>query len=294
LTSSSEACYYPTITVQWNESFNEMGKQTKRKQRNKNKQSGGSPIPQQPDASTSNASGSTHVINRIRHGDIRIRHGALTGLSTTIFSPESLSSNGRENVKYELLKAVAERIMDPDMPTAMCSAGCISNYALFGTQQAEYPKVGIMVLPITLARLKVTLDQVVEMHQALVHLCKPLSDSSSSHLNHSVGTEMEKQVKRIMEKWSLVSLCLHIICALIENAESDDSSILLNVNQLDDFLGVILRIVSSTSDILSHRVGTSSTPMDHAAQCYTRSRNRNQYYWRLLLLCFENSSFQFG
>ena len=224
-----------------------MGKQSKKKHSVKNKNAAGPSIPQRANPVGVQANGSTHVINRIRHGNITIRHGALTGLSSTLFSPQSLASS-HERVKYELIQAVAERIMDSDTPTAICAAGCIGNYALFGTHQIDVPKVGVMVLPIAVSKLKTSIDQILHMQQQCDHICQHMTSSE----------EAEKHAKRILEKYSLVSLCFNIICALIENTDSDESPFLLNINQTDDFLDVILSTINSTSSILSYHFNSAS------------------------------------
>ena len=108
-----------------------MGKQRRRKN-GKNGKKEKSTVITDTDKGTCKSTGSSSLINKIRHGDARVRHGALSGLSATIFSPESLSKN--KNIKEELIQAMAERIMDDDVPCALCAVGCIANYILFQGQ----------------------------------------------------------------------------------------------------------------------------------------------------------------
>ena len=39
---------------------------------------------------------------------------------------------GARVVTMELIQVVLERVMDEDMPYAMCAAGCLGNFILFG------------------------------------------------------------------------------------------------------------------------------------------------------------------
>ena len=136
-----------------------MGKATKRN-RNKKKSRGSSgrsgPTSGPPNhnvpSTADNTSSSAGILGRIRHGDPRVRLGALTALSATVLSADALSdaaaeaasrnddsssrsskNNNKKNVSDGLLKAIAERILDPDVPVALNAAGCISNYTQFSS-----------------------------------------------------------------------------------------------------------------------------------------------------------------
>ncbi|EJK67351.1 hypothetical protein THAOC_11627, partial [Thalassiosira oceanica] len=78
------------------------------------------------------------VIRRVRHGDPRVRHAALIALSGTVYGPSLSSSspsaeggNGKAS-DPSLLRAVSERLLDADVPTAIAAAGCLANYAASG------------------------------------------------------------------------------------------------------------------------------------------------------------------
>jgi len=144
-----------------------MGKATKRN-RNKKKSRGsaGGPTSVPPNhnvpstAADTSTSSSAGILGRIRHGDPRVRLGALTALSATVLSADVLSADAdaaaaaasrnddimganssrssknnsnKKNVSDGLLKAIAERILDPDVPVALNAAGCISNYTQFSS-----------------------------------------------------------------------------------------------------------------------------------------------------------------
>ena len=227
------------------------------------------------------------VINRIRHGDPRVRHGALSGLSSTFFSADSLlsrfqkrrscssSSNNNSNSdtaspasssstvsktnkmtdsELELLKAMSQRVLDNDMPCAICAAGCLTNYILFGMTSSTNSSssittkystnheetVGNHILgPILLARIdtcciyiqKIMDDEKKELFGLKTNITT--SNNNNSNINNTVmniNTQIKNKKKRdrfellILEQFTLLSLCLRSLCGLIEMTSSSSSS----------------------------------------------------------------------
>lgn len=145
-----------------------MGKQSRRKKGNRRSANNDKSINAATTEATNNTTvtqalttpaepSKSNLVNRIRHGDLRLRHGALTAASATIFSPESLANKAPINM--ELIQAMSERIMDDDAPCAMCALGCLGNYILFHDYSDTLPsanksnKVETLLTPILLAKL---------------------------------------------------------------------------------------------------------------------------------------------
>lgn len=167
-----------------------MGKQKKR--RSNNKKSGKASKAGAAGATNSAASipkSKSNVVNRIRHGDLRVRHGALTALSATLFSPSSLSKSakgGNTNtnmISMELIQAMSERIMDDDVPIAMCALGCMGNYILFRPlDNVSGTKVETMLTPILLQKMNGACDAIESIAKdmtALEHKVKMSADANS-------------------------------------------------------------------------------------------------------------------
>jgi len=185
-----------------------MGKSTKRRGRKKGgSKTGGSNISSN-NSNNSSSSGSSPLINKIRHANSVVRHGALSALSSTLFCPESLSTSKQSGttIKMELIRAVAERIMDEDMPCALCAVGCIANYILFvnhsGTtssangqnqDQNHVNKVETILTPVLLAKMNKACDQIETIHKEMVHFASSLSSHEGDSNNDSSVTAQSNQ-----------------------------------------------------------------------------------------------------
>jgi len=162
-----------------------MGKATKRKNRHRYKgKGGGGGTSTARDNSIGSGNGSSGILGRIRHGDPKIRQGTLSALSATTLSAEALGRGEAKPtswVKDDLLRAVSERILDPDVPVAICAAGCLSNYAQFspdldfdagdptagGSVPARNPAVLASIGEVILGRLGRVQDDVARLGGSL-------------------------------------------------------------------------------------------------------------------------------
>jgi dephospho-CoA kinase len=109
------------LTTKFNTTLT-MGKQSKRKNKSKNKQAASAEGGSDAKALT--------LLQRLRHSDPRTRHAALAALSTTVLDAESLTKAAQSNKKVpvDLLQAIRERVMDKDLECAQAAAGCLANY----------------------------------------------------------------------------------------------------------------------------------------------------------------------
>ena len=209
-----------------------MGKQRRKKSNNRkkgpnnlNKNNRGTSSHQNPnsdDSNTNSSTGSTSLINKIRHGDVRVRHGALSALSSSIFAPETLHKS--RVIKMELIQAVAERIMDDDVPCSLCAVGCIANYILFqettknneatqNMQEALFDanKVETILTPILLTKMNKACDEIKLIHEDMVKVVlnelnnKIKADNSQSKkkkkvsFQSSINMDQDVDMKKIKE-----------------------------------------------------------------------------------------------
>mmetsp|Transcript_1742 Transcript_1742/g.2504 ORF Transcript_1742/g.2504 Transcript_1742/m.2504 type:complete len:841 (-) Transcript_1742:161-2683(-) len=233
-----------------------MGKLSRRNRRQRIKASNSTTSSN--DDTNASSCGSQILINRIRHGDTRVRHGTLTALASTIFSSESLSSSngkiqqstGRRSINEALLKAMSDRIFDDDVPCAACAVGCLSNYILFGPGSNsnfsdEKSNACRIIGPILHARVmkicdaishmqvdlnsvvtkKLTVDNECDSNQLILvpeQECKTKKKKKNSQINKiNNNSEVNSLQLRIKEQWSLLSLCLRALCGLVETYDHD-------------------------------------------------------------------------
>lgn len=228
-----------------------MGKAKRGKnKRNKNKQSkqGGGPT-SIPDGVNlpSSSEGSAGILGRIRHGDPRVRLGALTALSATILDADNLiaastsniegsaaSASKKKQISDGLLKAISERVMDPDIPVAINAAGCVSNYATFsadveednigiatGTGSTRNPAVLGGLGEVLLGRIAQCQADITRYGQDLAQLSSQASSGSDNNNMKAAGNaanKMEKTMRKLEEQWTLAHLCLDGLAALVERS----------------------------------------------------------------------------
>jgi hypothetical protein len=221
-----------------------MGKQSRRhKNHKKHNQAGNGAIRAKGNAAPLSK---LNIVNKIRHGDVRVRHGALSALSTTTFSPEHLSKNGTNKsiIGMELIKAIAERILDDDVPISSCALGCIGNYVIFQDLQPhvkqQHPQgMESLLTPILLSKMKLTCDFIEAFLQE-----NSTSSGEAIEADDRTGTQntIHRKALIMMEQWSILSLCLHALCGVIESitTTNDSSSAILHV-QKQDFLSNTFR-----------------------------------------------------
>jgi len=239
-----------------------MGKQSRRKNGNSKKAAtnqGNAAAVVQATPSKSN------LVNRLRQGDLRIRHGALTAASATIFSPESLANKAPINM--ELIKAMSDRIMDDDAPCAMCALGCLGNYVLFQENQVHGNKVETLLTPILLTKVDQACQAVERIAAQMIEYeakqKRAASESASAstegaHTNSKGGKDkksiqksMDKYALLIMEQWSIQSLSLHALCGIVESTATNNESSSILYHQRDQFLGTTMKSFLLASDMIT-------------------------------------------
>ena len=220
-------------------------KRSKNKRNNKSKQGGGpTSIPDGVNLPSS-TEGSAGILGRIRHGDPRVRLGALTALSATILDADNLiaassnegtaaSASKKKQISDGLLKAISERVMDPDIPVAINAAGCVSNYATFsadveegnigiatGTGSTRNPAVLGGLGEVTLGRIAQCQADITRYGQELAQLSSQASSGSDNNNMKAAGNvanKMEKTMRKLEEQWTLAHLCLDGLAALVERS----------------------------------------------------------------------------
>ena len=223
-----------------------MGKQNRRKKGNK--KSGATKSPKQ--GSSAPITSKSSLVQRLRHGDLRLKHGALTAASATLFAPESLAKNAP--ITTELIQAVSERVMDEDTPCSMVALGCLGNYILFQESQKNANQVETLLTPILLRKMNQACDKVESIAKEMVAYeeSQPLPDGNMETVESKkkkkggkkpVTKSMEKFTLAIMEQWSVLSLCLHAICGLVESTATTNESSSVLYHERELLLGTTLR-----------------------------------------------------
>ena len=267
-----------------------MGKQSKKKgryggkkKRNNNKSSSAS----HSINDTSFESGSTSLIQKLRHGDVRVRHGVLAAIASTLFDPSLLSSgnskksqsqkkNENGTITMELIQVIAQRIMDDDVSSATCAVGCLGNYILFGQADAldgndeGLNSIETTLTPILLSRMTKTGT-----------LLPSLAQQATEKLASNASANVSPLVLKSMEQWSLLSQCLEALCSLVEQSASNTSSSSLLYHQRDNFLSIILSTwtlsVHALTTLHSSRttLNESTTPNTFWTSMATQEDQRN-------------------
>jgi hypothetical protein len=96
-----------------------MGKQNRRKQRNRSSPKAGT---SNDDKSDDKAKNPASIMLRLRHVDPKIRHASLVALQTTLLHP----TNKRVNI--HVIQAVREQVMDSNLECASAAAECLVHY----------------------------------------------------------------------------------------------------------------------------------------------------------------------
>ncbi|KAL7490127.1 hypothetical protein ACHAW6_015845 [Cyclotella cf. meneghiniana] len=223
-----------------------MGKQSKRK-RQKGLQNRPCPSLAQHDPCPSNSSKERVILAKIRHGDPRVRHAALVALSRTVYDSSSLSrrrptvtgagadkasSSGIAASDPSLLRALSERLLDPDIPCAIIAAGCLSNHVSFSDPQLEHHDkkaasgknschdeeldvLSQVTMPILVQRIQLTYETCISLGKRLVEAKSQSSSSASASAKKS--SPIDKLYASSTEQWTLQSLSLQTLSGLIEN-----------------------------------------------------------------------------
>ena len=253
-----------------------MGKQSRRNKgsrRSSNKANASTTTQTATQTNTYTATSKSNLVNKLRHADLRLRHGALTAASATIFSPESLANKAPINM--ELIQAMSERIMDDDAPCAMCALGCLGNYILF--QDYKTNKVETLLTPILLTKLDKACQHVQLLSTQMMEYqdkqqqvaaeelmllnthetgtttegistdAKNSTSTSTNANNHKSkkkkpsGKSIDKYALAIMEQYSIQSLCLHALCGVVESTATNNESSSILHHQRDQFLSATMR-----------------------------------------------------
>ncbi|KAL3785617.1 hypothetical protein HJC23_004765 [Cyclotella cryptica] len=243
-----------------------MGKQSKRK-RQKGLRNRPSPSLAQHDTSPHNPSKENAILAKIRHGDPRVRHAALVALSSTVYDSSSLSrrrvakASSSEIAASDpaLLRALSERLLDPDIPCAIIAAGCLSNHVSFsapqfsdedgkkaGTDGDELEVLSQVMMPILMQRIQLT-------HETCVTLGKRLLEAKSQTLSPApVAAKKSSPIDKIsasaIEQWNLQSLSLQTLAGLIENSP-------LAVKRMSDStLSLLLKVINCSVECINRQL----------------------------------------
>ena len=235
-------------------------KRSKKNKRNNNKSkqsnNHGGPMAI-PDGVNLAGEGTAGILGRIRHGDPRVRLGAMTALSATILDADSLiaaaatasgseegshasSSKKKKSISDALLKAISERVLDPDTAVAVNAAGCISNYAAFSADVEENnatatssstrnPAVLGGLGEVLLGRISQCQKDITSYGQELTALSQTAAAAVSANAGSAGGdmniktagnaaNKMEKCMRRLEEQWTLAHLCLEGLAGLVERS----------------------------------------------------------------------------
>ncbi len=285
-----------------------MGKQRRRRNNKKGNNNPGIDHSKNKDVSSnsnnnSNNSASSsppnnNLILKIRHGDVKVRHGALSALSSTIFSPESLSKS--KHIKLELIQAMAERIMDDDIPCALCAVGCIANYILFqdssqrksetiAESTVDDHRLETILAPILVTKMNKACNQIKTIHDQMVkvastslavdqgitgsdgNLTEALSTmqqeqpkkkkNQSSHNKKDISSslkKLEQMTRMIMDQYCLISLSLHAFCGLVEIFSVNNSASSLLYHQRDEFVSATINSFIISTEMI-HSVASAAT-----------------------------------
>ena len=237
-------------------------KRSKKNKRNNNKskQSNNHGGPMDiPDGVNLAGEGSAGILGRIRHGDPRVRLGAMTALSATILDADSLiaaaatstasgseegshasSSKKKKPISDALLKAISERVLDPDTAVAVNAAGCISNYAAFSADVEENnatatssgtrnPAVLGGLGEVLLGRIVQCQKDITRYGRELAALSQTAAAAASANASSAGGdmniktagnaaNKMGKCMRRLEEQWTLAHLCLEGLAGLVERS----------------------------------------------------------------------------
>jgi len=253
-----------------------MGKHTRRNNRKQNKgnnkNKGG-----RGEANINDNSSKNPTVVRIRHGDARVRHGALVGLSSTVFSPDVLS-NTQKGCTDELIKALGERVMhDTDVPCAVVAAGCLSNYITFANADAGGSSGSVVKIgPILLARIDrccadvtVLYGQLDEVEAAAAAAAATPMEGDGSKTNKqpqkvkqsrkvkaakskNPNISRDKIILSLEEQWTLACVCLRALCGLVERGSRDDDDLLASTLSANDtkFISTLMLVIVSVEDAL--------------------------------------------
>ena len=246
------ALHYPTITIRTNQTPpTAMGKQKRNKSKRGSKQQRSSK-PVSGDVATSSANneeekGASTIISKIRHGDPRVRHAALVGLSSTLFHSSSLSAVALKKQRQQhqqghtkggakktvvdasdetLLRALSERILDVDIPCATAATGCLSNYVSFyciGDTEESSPETEVaseVMVPILFQRIQRSLDKIVSLGSQIESSIASKTATATSSAGAAGSSAIDKMFAFNTEQWFLVSLSLQTLAGLIENFPS--------------------------------------------------------------------------
>lgn len=161
---------------------------------------------------------------------------ALTKASSSSSSSNYSNTNALRHDDPSLLRALSERLLDPDIPCAVIAAGCLSNHVSFGAMDNDHSAAGgdnaesslevssQVILPILLQRIRTSWETCRELSGRLVSNVKNNS-SNVNAMSHTKGpkskptnpSQIDKLHASLHEQWNLQSLSLQTLAGLIEN-----------------------------------------------------------------------------
>ena len=202
-----------------------MGKQSKKK--NRKKQKG-------PKVKVEESQPNGAITARIRHGDPRVRAGALSALACTMFSPESLSKQKLDN---KLLKIISEKILDKDGAVAKNAAGCWNNYLLFSESEEN-------------------ISDEMDIGSILIHrietCCQLIKEETKKEESKSKKIQVHPS-KVMLSQFDIMDTCFQTLCALIENSTNGNGveRMTSNIVESETFLHPPKSVIQIMFDFLS-------------------------------------------
>lgn len=161
-----------------------MGKQNRRKQRNRPNTKDGANNDNKPDDKAKNPAS---IMLSLRHVDPKIRHASLVALQTTLLHPTN------KRVNLQVLQAVREQVMDSNLECASAAAECLVHYLNIASNNNSSDEHNLITASWTL----ILIGRLENCHQ---------------------GIQGNKS-KSIKQWYALAVPCLQALCKLIETNE---------------------------------------------------------------------------
>ncbi|OEU13179.1 hypothetical protein FRACYDRAFT_243079 [Fragilariopsis cylindrus CCMP1102] len=250
-----------------------MGKQGRKKQRQKRKQQlRDDPISTVAnDANDAGAIVNPHsAVQKLRNPDPKIRHSALVALQASVISQLNCSSRP---INIKVLQAVREQVTSNDLECSAVAADCLAQY-LSVTSTMNSKKVGStdeqqqQHKETTASWALVLLGRLDDCRKALL-LISPGEQGSSSALLPQSKNQIKKREK-IRKQWYAVSApCFRALCSLIEdNGPALDRINLQKKTFVEVIFGmlslevVVVQTTTTTAEMMTDNVATTTEEED--------------------------------
>ncbi|KAG7345908.1 hypothetical protein IV203_004975 [Nitzschia inconspicua] len=254
-----------------------MGKQGRRKQRQRRKQqplATGDAVNYNSSNSTSSGSSSSSAVHKLRHADPKIRHAALIALQATAFQPSSKphSNPHHQRVALPVLQAVREQVLDSDLECSAVAAECLVLY-LQQQQQEQNSEESKAHSKHAQQREEATASWSTVLLGRLDQCYNQIKEAQQ-------GTaEPSTSVKKRIKAWLAVTTsCAHALCLLIETNGSALEQILLQRQKFCQILFGLLELLDDATAAL------------YAARCMHSALDENRELADTVVLAYLNSN----